>query len=99
MGAEKGGPLTSDGQFALSSELGRLMRIDRIARQGALYDASTSAPAFDGVDQVIQNPIDFEEIVNVNLASPAGNFKFPHVQGYGEFLARKWKYAHRVHLL
>ena len=72
MGAEKGGPLTSDGQFALSSELGRLMRIDRIARQGALYDASTSAPAFDGVDQVIQNPIDFEEIITARRPKGTG---------------------------
>ena len=44
------------------------MRIARIARPGALREASVSAQTFETVDEVVVNPIDFEEAGNVNGA-------------------------------
>ena len=38
-----GEALTREAQFALISELWKLMRVDRISRNYALYDASISA--------------------------------------------------------
>ena len=39
-------PLTGAGQAILRSELGKLMWIARIARPGAIYDASAAAQTF-----------------------------------------------------
>ena len=41
-----GGILTENEQAGLRSELGKLMRIALIARQGAIYDDSASAQTF-----------------------------------------------------
>ena len=92
-------PLTPEGQFAFRSELGGLIRTSRIARRGALYDASSSALKCGEIEQVITNPIGFEEIVDVGIAKAAGDSKFAHVEGYGEFLAKKSEDANRVNLL
>ena len=41
-------PLTEDEQTISRSELGKLIRIARIARHGAIYDASAAAYMFPG---------------------------------------------------
>ena len=43
-----GGILTGNEKAALRSELAKLMWIARIARPGAIYDASASAQTFPG---------------------------------------------------
>ena len=55
------------------------MRIARIARPYSLYDASVSAQTSEADDQVILNPIDFDEIFDVNLTNEAGNFIHVHI--------------------
>ena len=42
------------------------MRVSRIARPYALYDSSVSAQPFETIGETI-SPIDFAEIVDVNL--------------------------------
>ena len=83
---KKGDPLTSEEQFALRSELRELMRIARIARTEALYDASVAARTFEAAEETILNPIDFEEIVDLDLAISAGDIQHSHIRGFGEFM-------------
>ena len=51
-----GEPSTEDEQTILRSELGKLMRIARIARPGAIYDAPAAAPTFSdgGLFEVLE---------------------------------------------
>ena len=65
----KGEPLTDEEQFTLRSELRELMRIARIARPGALCDASASAQTFGTIGESIVNPMDFEEVADVDIVS------------------------------
>ena len=44
--------LTEAGKTILRSELGKLMRIARIARPGAIYDASAAAQTFPNEEMV-----------------------------------------------
>ena len=46
-GKQMRGHITHEEQFALMSELCKLMRIARISRHGALYGASISAQTFE----------------------------------------------------
>ena len=66
---EKAEPLTSEEQCALSYELGKLVRVARIALSDSLYDASFAARNFGGVDRVLNNPIDFVEVVGANITN------------------------------
>ena len=83
-----GEPLTPGGQFALRSELWGLMRISRIARPGALYGASVSAQTSDEADETNINPIDFEEMVDLNLSQPTGNIQHNHIEGFDKFMGK-----------
>ena len=80
-----GEPLTEEEQSALRPELGKSRRIARISRPDALYGATASAQTSERIDEAIMNPIDFAEIVDVNLTKSAGNMKRYRVQGFGEF--------------
>ena len=50
---QMGETLAKEGEFALRSELGKLMRIARVARPGALYDASVSAQTSETIAESI----------------------------------------------
>ena len=50
---QMGEPLTPDDQCALRSELANLLRIARIARPDALYDAPISGQTFAAADRAI----------------------------------------------
>ena len=72
------------------------MRIARIGRPDALYDASIPAQTFEEQEHAILNQIEFDEIVGVNLSNAADHLKFPHVERYGNFLAKISKDVNRV---
>ena len=92
---QMGDPLTHGWEFALISELGKLMPSARIDRHYALYDASISARTIDAVDQAIGNPSDFGEVCYVRISKATDDIKFPHIEGYTEFLAKGPKDANR----
>ena len=83
-------------QFALRSELWKLIWISRIALPGALYDASISVQTCGEVEQGILNPVDIDNLVDVNIAKSTADIKFPHIQGYSGFLALKTGDSNRV---
>ena len=83
-------PVTDSAQFALRSELGGLMRIARISRPGAFYGASVSAKTFEAIGESIVNPIDLEEIFDVNMGNSMRAEKYSHIRGFVEF-AQKFK--------
>ena len=59
------------------------MRIGRIARSDALYDASIPAQIPVEIEQVIINPIDFDEIVEADITKATEIIKFALIEGYG----------------
>ena len=77
-----GEPLTREAQVALRSELGKLMRIARISRHCALYDASISAQTSEAAGHVVLNPIYSDEVIDVNMAKTTENPKFARIEGY-----------------
>ena len=94
-----GEPLTEEEQFALRSELRKLMRISRISSPGELYDASVSAHTFETINGTIINPISFDEAVDANLAKECGNSTRPHIPGCGEYSRVFPKNVNRVNIL
>ena len=65
------------------------MRISRIVSHDALYYASVSAQTFEAIGEtIIISPIDFGEIVNVNLTKSTGDIKHNHIQGIDEFMLK-----------
>ena len=92
-------PLTHDEQCALRSGMGRLMRVARIARRDALYDATIAAQTCEAVGKVLLYPIDFEGVVDVDIATSIKNIKCARINGYSDFLEKKAKDAGRVNLL
>ena len=61
------------------------MRIARIARQVALYDASAPAQTCETVGETIKNPIDFDEVDTVNVAKLVGADSYPNMPGFEDF--------------
>ena len=59
MGKEMNERLIHAEKLALGSELGKLLRIARIARHGALYEASISGKTSEAAGHVVLNPSDF----------------------------------------
>ena len=78
-------PSTEEEQYALLSELVELMRIARIARPGAMCDASVSAKTSETINAAIINLFDFEEIATVNLTKETGDIERHHIQCFDEF--------------
>ena len=72
------------------------MRAARIVRPDALYDASIPARTFEAAGQAILNPIDLDEVIDVNIANSTGDLKFTLIDRYGEFIANKSKDVNRV---
>ena len=72
------------------------MRIARIARHGALYDASVSAQTSEEVGETIVNPTDFEEVVDVNVDKLTGANPYAHIPRFGDFSRKFPKAANRV---
>ena len=83
-------PLTESEQFTLRPELGGLMRIAGISRPGALYGASASERIFETIGEAIVNPIDFEEITDLNMARAASAGNYSSMPGFDEY-DRKFK--------
>ena len=90
---------TEEAQFELRSELGEIMRIARIARPGALYDASVTAQTFETIDVTIISPTDFEGIVDVNSTTVIGANSYARIPGFGGFRRNSSKSANRVNLM
>ena len=82
---QKGEPLTEAEQFTLRPELGKLMRIARIARPGALYDDSVSAQTFETIDESIINPIGVAEGGDVNIARVVDVDSYSRIPGFEDF--------------
>ena len=61
------------------------MWVARIARPGAVYDASEDAQTFDAIGEFRENESDFEEkvagVIGKALAAPG----YPSIPGYREF--------------
>ena len=89
-------PLTESEQFTLRTELCELMRISRIARPGALRAASASARTFATIGESIINPIDFDEVPDVNTARVIGLESYSHMPGLWDFDRNFKKEAGRV---
>ena len=60
------------GQFALRSELVKLMWIARFCRPDALYGSALPAKTFGDAGPAILNPVDFGEVIGVNIAKAVG---------------------------
>lgn len=80
-----GDPLTEADQFALRTELGKIMRTPKIARQGALYESSASSQTFETTGEAIVNPIDFVEIADANLANTIIAANYSHMPCFEAF--------------
>ena len=78
-----------ESQFALRSELWKLMRISRSASPGSLYGASAAARTFAGVNMDIGNPTVPDESTGGNITRDARNLKFSHVKGISGFTTNK----------
>ena len=99
MGKRKGEPSTDAGKFTLLSIWGELMRIARITRPDALRDASVSDETSITTDGWVINPIDFEEIVDVNSTKSNGDTKHNHIQGVDEVALGYSGNVNRLNLL
>ena len=75
------------------------MRIPRIAKSRALYDASMSDRAFEALERAVLNPRDFEEAHGVSITKAVPNIKFARAEEYGAFLAQKSEEENRVNWL
>ena len=60
------------------------MRISLISRHDALYGAPMSGKTSEEANQAILNPIDFEEVIYVNIAKEGGDIKFPTSKNMGD---------------
>ena len=97
---KKGEPITEEEeQFALRSDFVNLMRISRIAGPGALYDADVSASTPETIPDTIINPIDFEEIADVDVAKAIGANPHSHIPGFEEFIRNSPKVANMLNVL
>ena len=93
--------LTESEPFALRPELVKLMRVARFSRLGALYGAWDSAQTFETIAETSVNPIDFEEIVDEDIAMAGGAGNYSHVPGFDEYDGKSEKgqgEAANVHL-
>ena len=77
--------LLKRGNSKCALSLGGLRRIARIARPGALYDASVSVPICDTIGESIINPIDFEEAPDVTVSKAIGANSYSHMPGSEDF--------------
>ena len=94
---QMGAPVTHEEQCALRSELENLIRIGRIPTPDALYDASILAQTFAAEAQAILNPINFDEFIDVNIAT--GNLDISARERIWGLLANRSKDVHIVNLL
>ena len=71
------------------------MRIDRIARPGALYGSSGAVESWGEVNRSMWNPVVSEEVDYANISSIAGNLKF-HTPGIFRILGEKLSDVNKV---
>ena len=64
------------------------MRIDRIARNDALYYSSVSAQTFETIGEEIINPRDSAEFVDADLAKSIQNIAHGGIQCFDEFMSK-----------
>ena len=67
------------------------MRISRIGRHGAFYDAPIPAQTVEGDGRVIFNPIDFDNVVVVNIEKAIGDLKSPKMKDTSNFYRKDQK--------
>ena len=87
-----GGILTENEQTTLRSELGKLMWIARIARPGAIYDASASAQTFSAAEMMDFLEEEEEESTlseNEEKIALTEEEDFDHMPGFAEFKSRR----------
>ena len=94
---------TEEEQSIMRSELGKLMRLSRIAWPGAVYDASAAAQNFANCkpdvskEGISDNEIrEEEEPINVDVPKPND---FEHMPGFKDSLSENAKEAIKVNLL
>ena len=75
------------------------MRIARIARPGALYDASVSSQTFETIGEMAINPIDFDEAADVNVAKLIGSNYYSNITGFWDINRKSPNNANRVNFL
>ena len=59
------------------------MWVARIERPGALYDASFPSQTSETAGETIINPIDFEEVADVDVSKLIGADSYAHMPGFG----------------
>ena len=85
-------------KITLRSELWRLFRIARIARPGALCDASVSAQTFETSGEKLINPSDSDEIADVDLAKMIRSNSHSHIPCFDELSRKPPMSPNRVNL-
>ena len=60
------------------------MRTARISKTDAFYGASASAQNSEAIDEEVIDPIDLDEIADVNLTPAIDNIAHGHIQGFDE---------------
>ena len=93
--------LTGDEQSILRSELWELMRISRIARPGAIYDASSANRTCDGGkigDSRKWNCGRFRSRRKKRIAGGEIGSDSKHMPGYQKFLSKIKSNANKVNL-
>ena len=98
---EKDDFLTDEEQSVVRSELGELMWLSRIARPGAIYDASAAAQNFanfkqENCNEEITDGENEEENANEDVPKSSD---FEHIHGFRNILAGKSKDANKANLL
>ena len=74
------------------------MRISRIARPGALYEASVASRNFEDVSRALSNPSVSEEVGGADVTNFEENLKRGRIPGFSGFLEKKSGDAKRVNL-
>ena len=97
--ATKNEPRTAEEQSELRSELVKLIWIARVARPGALCDASVSAQTSEATGETIVNPIDVEESDDANVAKLIDASSYSHMPRFVDFNRKSPNDANSVNLL
>ena len=63
-----------------------------------MYDASVSARTSAAVGEAVVNPIDFEEVADVNVAKSIDADSYSHIPCFGDFIREFPNDSNRVHL-
>ena len=82
---ENGRTVKGSRTIRITLRIGKIKLVARIARPVALYGASASAQTAETIDETIVNPIDFEEVGDVNVARLIDMGPYSHMPGFDDF--------------